>query len=91
MVLYDIVDDDRRERVRRVLGGKADRFQQSGWLVPGYAGLTADEVFAAVTGQAGRGDRIRVYSPCAACARAVRWLPAGQPFTLISGYGEVVG
>ncbi|MDB4873135.1 MAG: hypothetical protein JWL97_4139 [Gemmatimonadales bacterium] len=75
LVCYDVFDDRRRARLREALGKVADRFQQSGWLIPDVAGLDADGVAAALGGLIAPVDRLRVYAPCPACARAARSVP----------------
>jgi CRISPR-associated endonuclease Cas2 len=90
LVLYDIVDDARRNRIRAVLGDLGDRIQQSGWLIAAGGNVAADSLVAVLAGFAGTGDRIRVYSPCPSCTRDARWLPVGQPFTVATVPGWVV-
>jgi CRISPR-associated endonuclease Cas2 len=75
LVCYDVFDDRRRARLRDALSEVADRFQQSGWLVPDVAGLDADRVAASLGGLLAPADRLRVYAPCTACARAARSVP----------------
>lgn|GEM_PF-2319794 len=77
IVVYDVLDDERRELVRRSLGPVADRFQQSGWYLPASAELTVGRVGAGLAGLLGPADRLGVWQPCPSCWRSVRWLPAG--------------
>jgi CRISPR/Cas system-associated endoribonuclease Cas2 len=77
IVVYDVCDDDRRDRLRRALRPVADRFQQSGWYLPADVGLTAGRVVTALDGLLGPGDRLGAYQPCPRCARAAQWLPGG--------------
>lgn len=90
VVVYDIGDDARRARIRALLGPIADRFQYSGWLVPAAEGISAHRVAAVLGNVTGRGDRVRIYGPCARCLRQARWLPAGQPHSLETANGWVV-
>jgi CRISPR/Cas system-associated endoribonuclease Cas2 len=75
LICYDIFDDGRRARVRDALGEVADRFQQSGWLVPDVAGLDADRVSRTLAALLAPPDRVRVYAPCPDCVRAARSAP----------------
>ncbi|MEO5877835.1 MAG: CRISPR-associated endonuclease Cas2 [Streptosporangiaceae bacterium] len=75
IVCYDVFDDRRQARVRSALSEVADRFQQSGWLIPGVAGFDADRTAAALGGLLAPADRLRIYEPCPECARAARTLP----------------
>lgn len=77
VVVYDVADDRRRAHVRDALAPVADRFQQSGWLVPAHAGLSAPRVVAGLEALLRRGDRLRAYEPCVGCRRTALWLPDG--------------
>lgn len=90
VVVYDIGNDARRARVRSILDPIADRFQQSGWLIPATAGVSARAIMAQLDLVATPGDRIRAHAPCLACARLARWLPQRQPHTLRTVSGWVV-
>ncbi|NKZ07292.1 hypothetical protein [Actinomadura latina] len=79
LVCYDVFDDGRRDRLRAALDEVADRFQQSGWLIPDAAGLDAHRAAAALDGLLAPADRLRIYAPCPACAREVRTVPVGPP------------
>ncbi len=89
VVVYDVSEDERRERVTRSLRPVADRFQQSGWYVPAGTGLTAGRVGVGIAGLLGRGDRLGVWQPCPSCWRTVRWLPDGawRPAPTLTGRG----
>lgn len=78
VVCYDVYDDVRRARLREALGGIADRFQQSGWLVPSRSpgsGLNVEQLATVLSGPLRPVDRLRLYAPCAACTRRTRTLP----------------
>lgn len=76
LVCYDVFDDSRRNRLRAALDEVADRFQQSGWLIPDAAGLDAHRAAAALEGLLAPIDRLRIYAPCPECARQLRTAPA---------------
>jgi CRISPR/Cas system-associated endoribonuclease Cas2 len=90
VVVYDIGNDQRRAHIRAALEPVADRFQQSGWLVPAFMGLTAHDIGHQLGTLAQGGDRIRAYAPCPACVRLARWLPVRQPHSLVTVHGWVV-
>ena len=75
LLCYDIFDDLRRSRVRDALGEVADRFRQSGWLIPDVAALSAERISRTLTPLLAPPDRLRVYAPCPDCLRAARSLP----------------
>ncbi|WP_396454886.1 hypothetical protein [Actinomadura sp.] len=79
LVCYDVFDDGRRNRLRAALEEVANRFQQSGWLIPDAAGLDAHRAAATLEGLLAPIDRLRIYAPRPACARQVRTVPAGPP------------
>lgn len=79
-----------RARIRAALDPIADRFQQSGWLVPSSMGLSARAVGYRLSAFGQRGDRIRAYAPCPGCARLARWLPTRQPHSVATVSGWVV-
>jgi CRISPR/Cas system-associated endoribonuclease Cas2 len=89
IVVYDVVDDDRRELVRQSLRPVADRFQQSGWHLPADVGLTVERVDAGLAGLLGPADRLGVWQPCPSCWRNTRWLPDGtwRPAPTLDGRG----
>lgn len=81
VAIYDVVDDQRRERVRAALRPIADHAQQSVWVVGPIPGLTVDRLAEGLRGLLGGGDRLRLYELCAACQRRARWEPATpRPF-----------
>ncbi|WP_143220455.1 CRISPR-associated endonuclease Cas2 [Actinomadura sp. CNU-125] len=78
VVCYDVYDDVRRARLREALSGIADRFQQSGWLVPSHPpgpGLGAEQLATLLSGPLHPIDRLRLYAPCPACRQRARTLP----------------
>lgn len=83
LVCYDVFDDRRRARLRDAVGEVADRFQQSGWVIPDVSGLNADRVATTLGELLSPTDRLRVYAPCPSCARAARSLPPSPTADLV--------
>jgi CRISPR/Cas system-associated endoribonuclease Cas2 len=75
LIVYDITDDRRRAQIRALLEGVADRIQQSGWLAPAAAGVSAARIVAAFSAVTHPTDRVRAHEPYPAGARRARWLP----------------
>ncbi|MCO1575120.1 CRISPR-associated endonuclease Cas2 [Crossiella sp. SN42] len=90
VVVYDILDDRRRARVRAVLDPIAVRFQQSGWLLPAGTGETVRSLTRRLTEVTAPADRVRLHAPCPGCVAAARWLPTGSVWTLRPFPGWVV-
>ncbi|WP_424187669.1 CRISPR-associated endonuclease Cas2 [Actinokineospora sp. G85] len=90
VVVYDILDDHRRARVRSVLDPLAIRFQQSGWLVPAGSRTTPRALAERLTAITTRVDRVRLLAPCPRCAAQSRWWPGGQPHGMRPFLGWVV-
>jgi CRISPR-associated endonuclease Cas2 len=82
LIVYDIFDDHRRERIRALLTPLADRIQQSSWLIPAHCHVNPHHLANGLEPALAPPDRLRIYAPCAHCVTAARWLPTGQPHTL---------
>ncbi len=82
LVVYDIFDDQRRDRVRVLLAPLADRIQQSGWLIPAHCQVDPNHLADGLATTLTHTDRLRAYAPCADCVTHARWLPAHQPHRL---------
>jgi hypothetical protein len=62
----------RRASVCAALAPLADRFQQSGWLVPAAVGLSIGRNDAGIGALLGPEDRLWMVAPCARSSRAAR-------------------
>lgn len=85
LVVYDVHDDRRRAAVWRTLDQIANCIQQSGWVIPAEASLTALDVMRQLSYLTADGDIARAYAPCPGCRRRARWLPAWAPAPLPDG------
>lgn len=75
VTIYDVSDDQRRERLRGALRPIADHAQQSVWVVGPMPGLTVDRLARGLVGLLAPPDRLRLYELCAGCQRRARWQP----------------
>jgi hypothetical protein len=83
LVCYDVFDDERRARLRAALTDIADRFQQSGWLVPPGPGPNPDRLATTLGDLLLPADRLLLHSPCRTCARTARSWPPNTAHTLL--------
>lgn len=75
LVVYDITDDRRRQRLRARLAPMAVWIQRSAWVVPPAPGLSARWLLAMLRPLTRSGDRLRIYEVCPACLARARCLP----------------